>query len=34
MECRQCKQVVTKATGYWVGQPSSRQRMTIQHPHC
>jgi len=27
------KQVVTKATGYWVGRPSSKQWQTMQHPH-
>ena len=34
MEHRQCLQVVTKATGYWLGQPSSRQQTTMQRPHC
>jgi len=32
MECKQCLQVVTKATGYWVDQPSSQQRRTMQRP--
>jgi len=27
------KQVVTKASGYWVGWPSSQQWQTTQHPH-
>jgi len=34
MERRQCLEVVTKATGYWVGQPSSQQRRTMQRPHA
>jgi len=34
MESRQCLQVVTKATGYWVGQPSSRQRRMTQDALC
>jgi len=27
------KQVVTNATGYWVGWPLSQQWQTMQHPH-
>jgi len=27
------EQLVAKATGYWVGRPSSQQWQTTQHPH-
>jgi len=33
VECRLRVQVVAKATGYWVGQPSSQQWQTTQHLH-